>query len=77
MAFLLSLCYYKQTLDVIGIDLLDECTLTKVALTLSGHLGLNVAHTSALELDVAGTRHAEALLSTAVCFHLRHLYLVG
>ena len=41
VAFLLSLCYYKQTLDVIGIDFLNESALAKVALTLSGHLGLN------------------------------------
>ncbi len=60
---------------MVNIDFLNESALTQVTLTLRGHLGKNVAHASTLELDVAGASQAEALLSTAVCFHLRHFYL--
>ena len=45
---------------MVNIDFLNESALTQVTLTLGGHLGKNVAHTSTLELDVAAKQITQA-----------------
>ena len=67
-----SLCFDKQTLDSVFIGFFDGSGFAQIAFALCRHLSKNVAKTSAFELHVAAAGHAEALLGTAVGFHLRH-----